>query len=271
MDPSRAPGRLRLPTSPTARTTSSASTTCATTWSTSRRAIQRAARAATSRSSTRSTSILIDEARTPLDHLRPGPTTTTDVLPAPTRSPREARAPTSDFEVDEKDHTVAPRPSERRRRLAREARPASDEASTTAGNMHAGSHLVDNAPHAPTRCTSATCDYVVQNGEVVIVDEFTGRLMPGRQLVRRPAPGGRGQGRGARSRTRTRRSPRSRCQNFFRLYEKLGGMTGTAMTEANEFWKIYKLDVIAIPPNRGRSGSTIPTSSTGRNGRSGSR
>ncbi len=69
-------------------------------------------------------------------------------------------------------------------------------------------------------------------------------------LVGGPAPGRRGQGGRAPSRRRTRPSRRSRCQNFFRMYSKLAGMTGTALTEATEFMKIYKLPVVQIPTNQ---------------------
>jgi preprotein translocase subunit SecA len=90
----------------------------------------------------------------------------------------------------------------------------------------------------------------VQQGEVVIVDEFTGRLMPGRQWS-----DGLHQAVEAKEGVRIKEESQTLAtvtlQNFFKLYKKVGGMTGTAMTEATEFWKIYKLDVIAIPPNRG--------------------
>ncbi|MBM4058884.1 MAG: preprotein translocase subunit SecA, partial [Planctomycetes bacterium] len=91
---------------------------------------------------------------------------------------------------------------------------------------------------------------VVQQGEVVIVDEFTGRLMPGRQWS-----DGLHQSVEAKEGVRIKEESQTLAtvtlQNFFKLYKKLAGMTGTAMTEATEFWKIYKLDVIAIPSNRG--------------------
>ncbi len=93
-------------------------------------------------------------------------------------------------------------------------------------------------------------NYIVnKEGEVVIVDEFTGRLMPGRnwsdglhQAVEAKE--------GVRIKEEYQTLATITLQNFFKLYEKICGMTGTAMTEANEFWKIYKLDVIAIPTNR---------------------
>ena len=92
-------------------------------------------------------------------------------------------------------------------------------------------------------------DYVVSNGEVVIVDEFTGRLMTGRRFS-----DGLHQALEAKERVNVRRETITYAtitlQNYFRLYEKLSGMTGTAATEAEEFWKIYKLEVVEIPTNQ---------------------
>ena len=92
-------------------------------------------------------------------------------------------------------------------------------------------------------------DYVVKDGEVVIVDEFTGRLMPGRrwsdglhQAVEAKE--------GLQIKEENQTLATITFQNFFKLYKKLSGMTGTAMTEANEFWQIYRLDVVEIRPNR---------------------
>ena len=92
-------------------------------------------------------------------------------------------------------------------------------------------------------------DYVIKDGEVVIVDEFTGRLMPGRrwsdglhQAVEAKE--------GVRIREENQTLATITIQNYFRMYRKLGGMTGTADTEAVEFKKIYDLDVVVIPPNR---------------------
>jgi preprotein translocase subunit SecA len=92
-------------------------------------------------------------------------------------------------------------------------------------------------------------NYVVQEGEVIIVDEHTGRLMHGRnwsdglhQAVEAKE--------GVKIKKETQTLATITLQNYFRLYRKLGGMTGTAMTEAAEFWQIYKLDVLSIPTNR---------------------
>ena len=92
-------------------------------------------------------------------------------------------------------------------------------------------------------------DYVVVNGEVKIVDEFTGRIMEGRRYSE-----GLHQALEAKERVLVREENQTLAtitlQNYFRLYEKLSGMTGTAMTEDAEFREIYKLPVVAIPPNR---------------------
>lgn len=92
-------------------------------------------------------------------------------------------------------------------------------------------------------------DYVVMDGKVIIVDEFTGRLMPGRrwsdglhEAVEAKE--------GVTIQRETQTLATITIQNYFRMYEKLAGMTGTAATEAQEFWEIYKLDVIQIPTNK---------------------
>ena len=92
-------------------------------------------------------------------------------------------------------------------------------------------------------------EYVVKDGEIVIVDEFTGRLMPGRRWS-----DGLHQAIEAKENLRIKEENQTLAtitfQNYFKLYTKLSGMTGTAMTEADELWEIYKLDVVEIPPNR---------------------
>ncbi|HOJ86066.1 MAG TPA: preprotein translocase subunit SecA, partial [Elusimicrobiales bacterium] len=91
--------------------------------------------------------------------------------------------------------------------------------------------------------------YVVKDGEIVIVDEFTGRLMPGRRWS-----DGLHQAIEAKEHLQIKEENQTLAtitfQNFFKLYNKIAGMTGTAMTEAAEFWEIYKLDVVEIPPNK---------------------
>ena len=92
-------------------------------------------------------------------------------------------------------------------------------------------------------------DYVVKNGEVIIVDEFTGRLMPGRRYSE-----GLHQALEAKEKVKIANENQTLAtitfQNYFRMYNKLAGMTGTAYTEAEEFHKIYGLDVMVIPTNR---------------------
>jgi preprotein translocase subunit SecA len=92
-------------------------------------------------------------------------------------------------------------------------------------------------------------EYVVKDGEIIIVDEFTGRLMPGRRWS-----DGLHQAIEAKENLRIKEENQTLAtitfQNYFKLYAKLSGMTGTAMTESGEFWEIYKLDCVEIPPNR---------------------
>jgi len=102
-------------------------------------------------------------------------------------------------------------------------------------------------------------DYVVREGEVVIVDEFTGRLMPGRrwseglhQAVEAKE--------GAAIQQESKTLATVSLQNYFRMYEKLAGMTGTAATEAEEFHKIYKLEVVVVPTNRPMIRKNLPDS-----------
>ncbi len=92
-------------------------------------------------------------------------------------------------------------------------------------------------------------DYVVKDGEIVIVDEFTGRLMPGRRYSE-----GLHQAIEAKEKVKVQRESRTLAtitfQNYFRMYKKLAGMTGTALTSAEEFHKVYKLEVVEIPTNK---------------------
>src|ERR1700744_5172955 len=92
-------------------------------------------------------------------------------------------------------------------------------------------------------------EYVVKDGEVIIVDEFTGRLMPGRRWS-----DGLHQSVEAKEGVKVERETQTLAtvtfQNYFRLYKKLAGMTGTAETEAAEFEKIYKLEIVVIPTNK---------------------
>ena len=186
--------------------------------------------------------ILIDEARTPL--IISGPAH--DDVTKYSRADQIARQLKADvhFEVKEKEHTVSL--TEEGVRTAEKL--AGVESFYTAGNME-WPHLIDNSLKAHF-LYKRDVNYVVQQGEVVIVDEFTGRLMPGRnwsdglhQAVEAKE--------GVRIKEESQTLATVTLQNFFKLYNKLSGMTGTAMTEAGEFLKIYNLEVIAIPPNRG--------------------
>ncbi|MEX0611623.1 MAG: preprotein translocase subunit SecA, partial [Pirellulales bacterium] len=185
--------------------------------------------------------ILIDEARTPL--IISGPAE--DDVTKYTRADKVARQLKKDvhFEVKEKEHTANLTDEG-----VREAeRLAGVESFYTAGNMQ-WPHLIDNALKAH-HLYKRDVNYVVQDGEVIIVDEFTGRLMPGRhwsdglhQAVEAKE--------GVTVKQESQTLATITLQNFFKLYGKICGMTGTALTEAGEFWKIYKLDVIGVPTNK---------------------
>src|SRR5207302_10557700 len=118
-------------------------------------------------------------------------------------------------------------------------------------------HLIDNALKAH-RLYQKDKRYVVMRHpetnelSVIIVDEFTGRLMIGRQWSDglHQAVEAKHAHEGVKIKEETQTLATITLQNFFKLYRKLAGMTGTAMTEASEFWKIYKLDVVAIPTNK---------------------
>src|SRR3954470_7804591 len=185
--------------------------------------------------------ILIDEARTPL--IISGPAE--DDVTKYGRADKVARQLKKDvhFEVKEKEHTANLTDEG-----VREAeRLAGVESFYTAGNMQ-WPHLIDNSLKAH-HLYKRDVNYVVQDGEVVIVDEFTGRLMPGRhwsdglhQAVEAKE--------GVTVKQESQTLATITLQNFFKLYGKICGMTGTALTEAAKFWKIYKLDVIGVPTNK---------------------
>jgi preprotein translocase subunit SecA len=185
--------------------------------------------------------ILIDEARTPL--IISGPAQD-DITRYP-KADRIARLlqKGEHFEVKEKEHTC--NLTDEGVRKAEEL--AEVETFYTAGNME-WPHLIDNALKAH-HLYKRDVNYVVENGEVVIVDEHTGRKMYGRQWS-----DGLHQAVEAKEGVRVKETTQTLAtitlQNYFKLYKKLCGMTGTAMTEANEFNKIYKLDVIEVPTNR---------------------
>jgi preprotein translocase subunit SecA len=193
--------------------------------------------------------ILIDEARTPL--IISGPAH--DDITKYAEADRIARQLKRDehFQVNEKDHTA--HMTEEGVRYAEKL--AGVDSFYTSGNMH-WPHLIDNALKAHF-LYKRDVNYVVKDDKVIIVDEFTGRLMDGRQWS-----DGLHQAvetkEGVKVKEETQTLATITLQNFFKLYKKLGGMTGTAMTEASEFWKIYKLDVIAIPTNRGMQRKEFP-------------
>ena len=156
------------------------------------------------------------------------------------------------FEVKEKERTC--HLTDEGIRKAEEL--AGVESFYTAGNME-WPHLIDNALKAH-HLYQKDKQYVVmrhpETGEmsVIIVDEFTGRLMIGRQWSDglHQAVEAKHAREGVKIKEETQTLATITLQNFFKLYGKLAGMTGTAMTEASEFWKIYKLDVVAIPTNK---------------------
>lgn len=185
--------------------------------------------------------ILIDEARTPL--IISGPAH--DDLEKYPRADRIARQlkPDVDFEVKEKEHTC--HLTEDGTRRAEEL--AGVDSFYTAGNME-WPHLIDNALKAH-HLYKKDVNYVVERGEVVIIDENTGRKMAGRQWSDGLHQAVESK-EGVKVKEESQTLATITLQNYFKLYGKLAGMTGTAMTEANEFWQIYKLEVMAVPTNR---------------------
>jgi preprotein translocase subunit SecA len=208
-------------------------------------------------------SILIDEARTPLiisgqaeDH-----TATylamNQVVPLLTRQEGEADPRTGegiitpgDFTVDEKSHQVF---------LTEDGHEKAEAVLSQMGLIPAGASLYDPANIALMHHLNAALrskhlyhrdqHYVVQDGEIIIVDEFTGRLMTGRrwsdglhQAVEAKE--------GVQIQAENQTLASITFQNYFRLYNKIGGMTGTADTEAYEFQEIYGLETVVIPPHR---------------------
>src|SRR3990172_2278302 len=185
--------------------------------------------------------ILIDEARTPL--IISGPAhDDVSKYPRANRIALDLRKG-ADFEVKEKEHTC--HMTEDGVRRAEEL--AGVESFYTAGNME-WPHLIDNALKAH-HLYKRDVNYVVENGEVVIVAEFTGRKMEGRQWSDGLHQAVEAK-EGVKVKEETQTLATITLQNFFKLYRKICGMTGTALTEAAEFWKIYKLDVIGVPTNK---------------------
>ncbi len=185
--------------------------------------------------------ILIDEARTPLIISGPARDDTTKYMKAD-KIARQLK-PGVHFEVKEKEHSA--NLTDEGVRAAEKL--AGVESFYTAGNMQ-WPHLIDNSLKAHN-LYKLDVNYVKQDGKIVIVDEFTGRLMEGRQWS-----DGLHQAVEAKEGVQIKEENQTLAtitlQNFFKLYKKISGMTGTALTEAGEFWKIYKLDVIGVPTNR---------------------
>jgi preprotein translocase subunit SecA len=186
-------------------------------------------------------SILIDEARTPLIISGAGTRSADTYKSFAKIAPR--LQPEIDFELDEAKRTVAP--TEEGIGRVEQLLGIEDLYGDPSGQMV--NHL-QQALKAQF-LFKKDVEYVVKDGEVLIVDEFTGRLMVGRRYSE-----GLHQAIEAKERVHVREENQTLAtitlQNFFRLYEKLAGMTGTAVTEDAEFREIYKLPVVVIPPNR---------------------
>src|ERR1051326_3603375 len=186
-------------------------------------------------------SILIDEARTPLIISGPSEESVDKYYSTDRIVPRLVAE--TDFQVDEKQHTA----------VLTEEGVAHAEKLLGVDNLYDPAnmdtlHCVQQALRAHT-LYRRDVEYLVKDGEVIIVDEFTGRLMPGRRWS-----DGLHQAVEAKEAVKIEAENQTLAtitfQNLFRMYEKLAGMTGTADTEAAEFDKIYNLEVVVIPPNR---------------------
>ncbi|HEY2380172.1 MAG TPA: DEAD/DEAH box helicase, partial [Terriglobia bacterium] len=189
-------------------------------------------------------SILIDEARTPLIISGPSDESTDKYYRIDKIVPKLRRD--IDYQVDEKHRTVTLTDEGNGRTSSLLGVPdLFDEYSPENVELI---HHINQALRAHA-LFHRDVDYMVKDGEVIIVDEFTGRLMPGRRWS-----DGLHQAVEAKEKVKIERENQTLAtvtfQNYFRKYKKLSGMTGTADTEAEEFAKIYSLDVIVIPPNR---------------------
>jgi len=200
--------------------------------------------------------ILIDEARTPL--IISGPAH--DDIAKYAKADRVSRQLKRDahFEVNEKDrssHLTDEGVREAEKIAAKMGFIAPGSSFYSAGNME-WPHLIDNSLKAHY-LYKLDVNYVIKDGKIVIVDEFTGRLMEGRQWSDGLHQAVEAK-EGVQIKEETQTLATITLQNFFKLYDKICGMTGTAMTEAGEFWKIYELDVVAIPTNRPLQRKTHP-------------
>jgi preprotein translocase subunit SecA len=186
-------------------------------------------------------SILIDEARTPLIISGPSEESVDKYYRVDRIIPR--LKPETDFQIDEKQHTA----------VLTEDGVAHAEKLLGVDNLYDPANMdILHAVNQGVRSHALykpDVDYVVKDGEVIIVDEFTGRLMPGRrwsdglhQAIEAKE--------GVKIEAENQTLATVTFQNYFRMYEKLAGMTGTAVTEAAEFAKIYNLDVVTVPTNK---------------------
>ncbi len=190
-------------------------------------------------------SILVDEARTPL--IISGPlddrsefyNTIDSYIPALDKA---------DYEVDEKQRTVTLTEAgmEKLEQRLRAANELKGESLYDVENVSVVHHV--NQALRAHKLFQRDKDYIVRNGEVVIIDEFTGRMMPGRRYSE-------GLHQALEAKEHQPIQPENQTlasitfQNYFRMYEKLAGMTGTALTEADEFMDIYNLEVLEVPTN----------------------
>ncbi|MDY6349753.1 MAG: preprotein translocase subunit SecA [Selenomonas sp.] len=186
-------------------------------------------------------SILIDEARTPLIISGPGQKST-DIYVKMAHAVAGLKEGV-DYKVDEKQKTISPADS------------AVPKVEKLIGvqNLYAPENI--EYSHCFTAALRAKAlmkrdrDYIVKDGEVIIVDEFTGRIMPGRRFS-----DGLHQAIEAKEGVKVQRESQTLAtitfQNYFRMYDKLAGMTGTAKTEEDEFLKIYNLPVVVVPTNK---------------------
>jgi preprotein translocase subunit SecA len=190
-------------------------------------------------------SILIDEARTPLIISGPLDDRSDFYNTIDTFFPKLDK---SDYDVDEKQRTVTLTEGgmEKLEVLLRDAGQLKGESLYDVENVSVVHH-VNQALRAHTLFTRDK-DYIVRDGEVIIIDEFTGRMMPGRRYSE-------GLHQALEAKEHQPVQPENQTlasitfQNYFRMYEKLAGMTGTAATEADELFDIYKLEVLEIPTN----------------------
>ena len=186
-------------------------------------------------------SILIDEARTPLIISGPGQRSTDNFYKLAKIVPHLVKD--EDYTIDEKQKTIAPTDSG----IAKVEKMLGVENLYDSENIELN-HLLGASLRAYAMMHRDT-DYVVKDGEVVIVDEFTGRLMFGRRYS-----DGLHQAIEAKEGLKVERESQTLAsvtfQNYFRMYKKLAGMTGTAKTEEKEFIDIYGLEVLPIPPNK---------------------